>query len=211
MKDESLLTKEEYYGNRVPLEHFREFPEYYQELLKAVQEVLESREIYMPYIEGDVFGRHALLGGIHLLRQLTEKQLQTFRHKKQKFVDPSFGRQQEKHQSHQIQLADLYDGSTRRDIFHLLFDQEEVPDPIDQQNLRLLRDFHTFACQQNDIFVMPRQSPFESPRYTLKIGGYTLETAPPLGKSVFFGEQTSAQKEGVYRRFHKQPIHDPAD
>lgn len=184
LNDPTLITRSSYFGDVTHLSRFRVYNESYLTLLQAIRTVLESREILMPFVAEDVYGRHEFLGGKHHHRTC------------------SLDDERKKPRRRKSVVMTNEEETTQRDFWMLfLSDENNDATPDELAILKAIKDFFRHACIRGDLIVVDRiDASEETIKYRLKEGGYDFETAPTLGCSRFYEPHLKSQAAGKLRR-----------
>ena len=162
--------EEELYGDQFHLLFFRIFPESYAILIDSVTDTIKKREIAMPFLMAEVYGRHRFLGGLHYKRDPVLHLKST----------PKWKANETEAEKAAREFAELYltYGVDRRDV----------------TLQRLLNDFAHYACQKGDFIDAGGK------RYSLKVGGYEVDSLPREAASVFYQPDAVSKNGGLSRR-----------
>lgn len=185
-----LITKSSYFGDVTHLSRFRVHKGSYQAILQAVRTVLESREILMPFVVEDVYGRHEFLGG------------------KQHNRSSSLGDERIKPCRRKSVVMMSEEETTQRDFWKLFLSEEsDEASPDELAVLKAMKEFFRHACMRGDIIVVDRIDTLEeTAKYRLKEGGYDFETAPTLGHSIFYETHLKSRAAGKLQRDIKRKL-----
>jgi hypothetical protein len=181
MTENEMIVPSKFH-KRNHLSQFRDSPESYQAILSAIREVLESREILMPFIPEDVYGRHEFLGGRLFQRSISVR-----------ITNPS-----------SLSWRPTIDedlGISQREFWKLFSDEDELVDLTEKEVLKSIKDFCRLASRQGDMIeVKPESRSDEMIFFRLVVGGYDNQTSPKSGHSVFFREHKITLEQNKEKR-----------
>ena len=163
-------SEKDLYGDQVHLLFFRVSQTSCDALIEAVAETITAREIAMPFLMAEVYGRHRFLGGLHHLRDPVIQLRQQLKWKAHETEGEKLARE----------FAELY----------LTYD-------VDRRDIALQRrldDFAQYACEQGKFIYAG------SKRYSLKVGGFEVDSLPRESASVFYQPDSISKRGGLSRR-----------